>query len=121
MKNYQVRLAKATLGTFGWLTGILILVKGGNDILQLLLLSITCSIVIGFIFSVGYPIIWSTRSTHQAVKIGLSSIMNIGGGCLVIGLLFPAMLTLIFSWIPAMLVLSVVLHTLCSLFYQEVN
>ncbi|EOL44029.1 hypothetical protein [Enterococcus phoeniculicola] len=121
MKKYQVSLAKAVLGTFGWLTGILVLANGGNEILRLLLLSITCSIIIGFIFSVGYPIIWKEFTTNQAVKIGLSSIMNIGGGCLVIGLLFPAMFTMIFAWIPAMLLLSIVLHTICSFFYQEAN
>lgn len=121
MKKYQVSLAKAILGTFGWLTGILVLANGGNEILRLLLLSITCSIIIGFVFSVGYPIIWKEFTANQAVKIGLSSIMNIGGGCLVIGLLFPAMFTMIFAWIPAMLLLSIVLHTICSFFYQEAN
>ncbi|MBO1305289.1 hypothetical protein JZO70_03890 [Enterococcus sp. 669A] len=119
MKKYQTAFAKAVLGSCGWLMGILVLIEGKNLSFTHVAIAAASSAVIATVFAVLYPWIWNDAKLNRFGKVAASAIINITTGCIVIGLVIPAMLTMILPWAPGMLVLSLGLHFVASCFVRE--
>lgn len=119
MKKNSVKFGQAAIGIFGWLTGIMVLVKGTDQMLEILLTSVICGVIASSVLTVLYPVVWEGTNLNRGWKIIISATLNLAAGSVILGLLLPAMLLMVLPWIPAMLLLSIILHSICSLFYQQ--
>ncbi|MGM0168505.1 hypothetical protein IGI39_004260 [Enterococcus sp. AZ135] len=119
MKKYQAAFGKAVMGSFGWLTGILFLLKGTESGMTNVLTAFASAVIIGGVFTIGYPLVWNDLKINRVGKITLSAILNITAGLAVIRLLLPAMFTMIFPWTLGMLTLSIAIHSVTSIFYYQ--
>lgn len=118
MKKYSVKFGQAAIGTFGWLTGIMVLTRGSDQILAILLTAAICGVIISGVLTLLYPMVWEGIRWNKAWKIVISAFLNLTAGLILVGLLMPNMLLMILPWLPAMLLLSILLHTICSMFYS---
>lgn len=119
MKKYSVKFEQAAMGIFGWLTGVMVLAQGTDQMVKLLLTTAICGVVASGVLTILYPVIWEGTKLKSVWKIILSAVLNLTAGSVIVGLLMPAMLMMILPWVPAMLLLSIILHTICSLFYLQ--
>ncbi|MEO1768931.1 MULTISPECIES: hypothetical protein [Enterococcus] len=121
MKKNSVKFGQAALGIFGWLTGIMVLVRGTDQLLGILLTTVVCGMIASSVLTLLYPLIWEGTKLNRAWKIIISATLNLAAGSAIIGLLIPAMLMMLLPWMPAMLLLGLILHSLCSLFYPQMG
>ena len=119
MKNYQVAFGKAVMGSFGWLTGILVLLRGSEMNLVGIVTAFVSAIVIGAVLTIGYPLIWKNLSINRIGKIILSAVLNISAELAISHLLVPEMFTRIFPWTLGMVALSCAIHFVTSTFHYN--
>ncbi|BBM16619.1 hypothetical protein G15_0232 [Enterococcus avium] len=119
MKKNQLAFAKAVMGSFGWLTGILFLLRGTEAIMTNVITAFASALIIAAVLTIGYPSIWNSLNLNRIGKVTLSSILNITAGLAIIRLLVPAMFTMIFPWTLAMVLLSMAIHSITSIFHRS--
>lgn len=119
MKKYSVKFGQAAMGIFGCLTGVMVLARGTDQMVKLLLTTAICGVIVSGVLTTLYPIIWEGTKLNRVWKIILSATLNLAAGLVTVGLLMPAMLMMILPWVPGMLLLSIILHAICSLFYLQ--
>ncbi|MGM0213835.1 hypothetical protein [Enterococcus sp. AZ109] len=119
MKIHQTAFTKSVLGAFGWLMGIFVLIERKNLRFSYVAVALASAAIIAAVFTIFYPCIWNNPKLNRLSKVAASAIINIAAGCVIIGLVIPAMLTLILPWVPGMLALSLGLHLIASYFVRE--
>ncbi|WKY44535.1 hypothetical protein Q5O14_00105 [Eubacteriaceae bacterium ES2] len=72
--------------------------------------------VFGIMFGIVYTVLWDYLTLKPLINILISSIMNTLGGLTVVALFSMQMFDLIKAWIPGILILTIVLHTIIFYF-----
>lgn len=79
------------------------------------------AVIAAGIFGVMYNVLWNHFTLRPLWNILISSTLSIAGGMGMVWLFSVDMFNHIRPWLPAMLLLSVVLHTIAFYFYARVN
>lgn len=103
-----------------WITLLLtIFFKGQTIALTYLWNLIGIATIFALLFGVIYSGLWNYLTFKPVTNILITSALNIAGGLTAVWLFSPAMFTLIAPWIPGMLLLSLLLHTIAFYFYAR--
>ncbi|WNS42012.1 hypothetical protein [Paenibacillus sp. MMS20-IR301] len=79
------------------------------------------AVIAAGMFGVMYNALWNHFTLRPLWNILISSILSLSGGMGMVWLFSVEMFDQIKSWLPGMLLLSVVLHTIAFYFYARVN
>lgn len=88
-----------------------------SDLWRLAGIALTSALLYGVMYSA----LWNHFTLKPFWNILISSTLNIAGGMLIIWFLSQDMFRFILPWLPGMLVLSVILHTLAFYVYAKIN
>ncbi len=73
------------------------------------------------VFGVMYDALWNYFTLKPAWNILISSVLNITGGLTAVWLFSKEMFAFISPWLPGMVILSVVLHSIAFYFYAKID
>ncbi|MCL6603999.1 MAG: hypothetical protein K6T94_14115 [Paenibacillus sp.] len=108
--------------TFLWVTLLFTLFLKDQSISILYLWNIAgISIISAGLFGVMYNALWNYYTLKPVWNILISSTVNMVGGMIMVWLFSVEMFQLILPWLPGMLLLSVVLHTIAFYFYARMD
>ncbi|MEK4488235.1 hypothetical protein NYE44_01100 [Paenibacillus sp. FSL L8-0493] len=79
------------------------------------------AIISAGIFGVMYNVLWNYFTLRPLWNILISSTFSIFGGMGMVWLFSKEMFNFISPWLPGMLLLSVILHTIAFYFYARIN
>lgn len=96
-----------------WIT-LLITVFFNNQTIQITYLwnVIGIAAIFGLMFGVLYSVLWNYLTLTPIMNILISSVLNMLGGLTAVMLFSSQMFYLIAPWIPGMLILTILLHTI---------
>ena len=77
--------------------------------------------IFGLMFGVLYSVLWNYLTLKPIMNILISSVLNMLGGLMAVMLFSAQMFYLIAPWIPGMLILTILLHTLAFYIYARVD
>lgn len=77
--------------------------------------------IFGLMFGVLYSVLWNYLTLKPIMNILISSVLNMLGGLMAVMLFSGQMFYLIAPWIPGMLILTIILHTLAFYIYARVD
>ncbi len=75
--------------------------------------------IFGLMFGVLYSVLWNYLTLKPSINILIASVLNMLGGLVAVRLFSWQMFNLIAPWIPGMLILTVILHTIAFYFYAR--
>lgn len=108
--------------TFLWVTLLFTLFLKDQSISILYLWNIAgISIISAGVFGVMYNALWNYYTLKPVWNILISSTINMVGGMIMVWLFSVEMFQFILPWLPGMLLLSVVLHTIAFYFYARMD
>lgn len=93
--------------------------KGGIVPITYLWNIVGVALVSALLFGVLYIALWNYFTLHPIVNILIATIANTAGGYIAILLLAKSLFMAILPWAPAVLILSLVLHTVAFYFYAK--
>ncbi|MHA7965305.1 hypothetical protein ACX93W_14260 [Paenibacillus sp. CAU 1782] len=73
------------------------------------------------VFGVMYDALWNYFTLKPVWNILISSVLNIAGGLTAVWLFSEEMFAFISPWLPGMVILSVVLHSIAFYFYAKID
>jgi len=79
------------------------------------------STIAALLFGVIYSVLWNFLTFKAITNILISSILNIVGGLTAVWLFSSEMFYLIAPWIPGMVILSIILHTITFYLYAKMD
>lgn len=105
-----------------WVT-LLITVFFNNQTIQITYFwnIIGIAAIFGLMFGVLYSVLWNYLTLKPIMNILISSFLNMLGGLMAVMLFSAQMFYLIAPWIPGMLILTIILHTLAFYIYARVD
>jgi hypothetical protein len=77
--------------------------------------------IFGLMFGVLYSLLWNYLTLKPIMNILISSVLNMLGGLTAVMLFSAQMFYLIAPWIPGMLILTIILHTLAFYVYGRLD
>ncbi|PKM61515.1 MAG: hypothetical protein CVU99_02950 [Firmicutes bacterium HGW-Firmicutes-4] len=105
-----------------WITLLLSIFFNGQAIaLTYLWNLIGIATIIALLFGVIYSGLWNYLTFKPITNILITSFLNIAGGLTAVWLFSAEMFTFIAPWIPGMLLLSLILHTIAFYLYATVD
>ncbi|USB33535.1 hypothetical protein [Paenibacillus sp. YPG26] len=105
-----------------WLTFLATLFLKDQTISMLYLWNIAgIAVISAGLFGVMYNALWNYFSLKPVWNILISSVLNTLGGLAAVWLFSKEMFEIILPWVPGMVVLSVVLHTIAFYFYAKME
>ncbi|WP_433945070.1 hypothetical protein [Paenibacillus sp. SN-8-1] len=105
-----------------WVTLLMTLFLKDQTISMLYLWNVAgISVISAGIFGVMYSALWNYYSLKPVWNILISSVLNMLGGLAAVWLFSNEMFELILPWVPGMVVLSVVLHTIAFYYYAKME
>ena len=103
-----------------WITLLLSIFFNGQTIaLHYLWNLIAISTIIALLFGVVYSGLWNYLTFRPVTNILITSFLNIAGGLPAVWLFSAQMFAFIAPWIPGMLILSLILHTIAFYVYAR--
>nr|WP_320024051.1 hypothetical protein [uncultured Acetobacterium sp.] len=105
-----------------WIT-LLITVFFNNQTIQITYLwnVIGIAAIFGLMFGVLYSVLWNYLTLKPIMNILISSVLNMLGGLMAVMLFSAQMFYLIAPWIPGMLILTILLHTIAFYIYARLD
>ncbi|KNZ42774.1 hypothetical protein [Acetobacterium bakii] len=105
-----------------WITLLLTIFFNGQTIaLSYLWNLIGISTISALLFGVIYSGLWNYLTLKPISNILIASILNIAGGLTAVWLFSSEMVSLIAPWIPGMVILSIILHTIAFHVYAKTD
>ncbi|MEO1814914.1 MAG: hypothetical protein ABGU93_04900 [Acetobacterium sp.] len=105
-----------------WVTLLLTIFFNGQTIaLNYLWNLIGISTICALLFGVIYSGLWNYLTFKPITNILLTSFLNIAGGLTAVWLFSSEMFNFIAPWIPGMMILSLILHTLAFYVYAKID
>lgn len=77
--------------------------------------------ILGLMFGVIYSVLWNYLTLKPIMNILISSVLNMLGGLAAVRLFSGQMFDLIAPWIPGMLILTIILHTIAFYLYARLD
>ncbi|MGV8906211.1 MAG: hypothetical protein ACOH15_06415 [Acetobacterium sp.] len=122
IKNLKQSFFQVFAVTLVWVTLLLTIFFNGQIItLNYLWNLIGISTISALLFGVIYSGLWNYLTLKPISNILISSILNIVGGLTAIWLFSSEMFYLIAPWIPGMVILSIILHTIAFQIYAKMD
>jgi len=122
IKNLRQSFFQVFAVTSVWITLLLTIFFNGQTIgLSYLWNLIGISTISALLFGVIYSVLWNYFTFKAITNILISSILNIVGGLTAIWLFSSEMFYLIAPWIPGMVILSIILHTIAFYVYAKTD
>lgn len=122
IKNLTHSFFQVFAVTSVWITLLLTLFFNGQTIaLSYLWNLIGISTICALLFGVVYSGLWNYLTFKPVTNILITSVLNIAGGLAAVWLFSSAMFVFIAPWIPGMLMLSLLLHSLAFYWYAKID
>lgn len=122
IKNLTHSFFQVFAVTSVWITLLLTIFFNGQTIaLSYLWNLIGISTICALLFGVVYNGLWNYLTFKPVTNILITSILNIAGGLTAVWLFSPAMFIFIAPWIPGMLLLSLLLHSIAFYWYGRID
>lgn len=122
IKNLTHSFFQVFAVTSVWITLLLTIFLNGQTIaLSYLWNLIGISTICALLFGVVYSGLWNYLTFKPVTNILITSVLNIAGGLAAVWLFSPAMFVFISPWIPGMMMLSLLLHSLAFYWYAKID
>jgi|GEM_PF-415769 len=122
LKNLKQSFFQVFAVTSVWITLLLTIFFNGQTIaLNYLWNLIGISTICALLFGVIYSGLWNYLTFKPITNILLTSFLNIAGGLTAVWLFSFEMFDFITPWIPGMMILSLILHTLAFYVYAKID
>ncbi|WP_414150067.1 hypothetical protein ACIZ62_10035 [Acetobacterium carbinolicum] len=120
IKNLKQSFFQVFAVTSVWITLLLTIFFNGQTIaLSYLWNLIGISTIVALLFGIVYSGLWNYLTLKPITNILITSFLNIAGGLTAVWLFSFEMFYFIAPWIPGMLILSLVLHTIAFYVYAR--
>ena len=122
IKNLRQSFFQVFAVTSVWITLLLTIFFNGQTVaLSYLWNLIGISTISALLFGVIYSGLWNYLTLKPISNILICSILNITGGLTAVWLFSSEMFYLIAPWIPGMVILSIILHTIAFYVYAKID
>lgn len=122
LKNLLQSFFQVFTVTTVWITLLLTVFFNGQTIaLNYLWNLVGISTICALLFGVVYSGLWNYLTFKPITNILLTSVLNIAGGLTAVWLFSSAMFHFIAPWIPGMMILSLILHTVAFYLYAKID
>lgn len=122
IKNLSQSFFQVFSVTLVWVTLLLTIFFNGQTVaLNYLWNIIGITAICALLFGVVYSGLWNYLTLKPVVNILITSVLNIVGGLTAVWLFSTDMFYFIAPWIPGMILLSLLLHTLAFYVYAKID
>ena len=122
IKNLTHSFFQVFAVTSVWITLLLTIFFNGQTISLSYLWNLTgISTICALLFGVIYSGLWNYLTFQPVTNILITSFLNVAGGLTAVWLFSSTMFDLIAPWIPGMLLLSLLLHSLAFYGYAKLD